>query len=381
MVAAIGYTAAEEAKAMEVKMRQGLWRTLGFVLVGGLVLVGLATADVIDLSHLDTDDAAVPDAGNTAALAVDSTGSNASRTDPVVEVRVQELEHLIGVRDRQIEDLKQALEDVTSEFSARVAEMRARRGAEEGGEVAGLRAALEQTEADLSQAREEHAFLQEHTSAQDRALQEAQAENALLQERTSAQERALQKAQAENASLQEQKSVQERALQEAQAQIASLQEQKSAQERALQAAREEALEEQEATHQAAYKALEAAFAAFRDEVAREREEAAALKSKVARLEAALLEEQTANERERFLLAYNSGSIFLAAGHYDRAERAFLKALAVRENDAPLHYNLGVLYGDHLGQRAKARRHYERFLALAPNDRDAPLVMQWLRELQ
>jgi tetratricopeptide (TPR) repeat protein len=137
----------------------------------------------------------------------------------------------------------------------------------------------------------------------------------------------------------------------------------------------------QAEHKKALEALQGEFAAFRTGTVRDREDTARFRGEIARLEAALEAAQTANERERFLLAYNSGSLFLAAGRHDRAEQEFLKALAIREDDAPLHYNMGILYDSHLRQPAKARVHYERFLELAPNDRDAPLVMQWLRELR
>jgi len=101
---------------------------------------------------------------------------------------------------------------------------------------------------------------------------------------------------------------------------------------------------------------------------------------IARLQDALVESQQGNARERFALAYNLGSVYKAARQYDRAQAQFLKALDMKVDDADLHYNLGILYDDNLGNDKKARQHYERFLELAPNDPDAPNVIKWLKEL-
>ena len=101
---------------------------------------------------------------------------------------------------------------------------------------------------------------------------------------------------------------------------------------------------------------------------------------IARLENALEASEQANARERFALAYNLGTIYKAARQYDRAEEYFLKALDMNADDPALHYNLGILYEDNLKQRRKARNHYERFLELAPNDPDAPKVIEWLKNL-
>ena len=151
--------------------------------------------------------------------------------------------------------------------------------------------------------------------------------------------------------------------------------------RALESEHQEKVAAMRTEHVDRIASLQNAYDTLRDDTKSDREDARRLQAKVSDLEAGLMLAERQNERERFLLAYNSGSLFLAAGRYDRAERELLKALSIREDDAPLHYNLGVLYDQHLPQPAKARHHYERFLELAPNDRDAPAVMRWLRELR
>ncbi len=104
-------------------------------------------------------------------------------------------------------------------------------------------------------------------------------------------------------------------------------------------------------------------------------------AEVLRLQTALFNAQMANEKERFVLAYNLGTLYKTAGRYQQAESEYLKALTLNERDAALHYNLGILYDDHLRNTPKARHHYERFLQLAPNDRDAPQVVRWLADLK
>jgi tetratricopeptide (TPR) repeat protein len=79
--------------------------------------------------------------------------------------------------------------------------------------------------------------------------------------------------------------------------------------------------------------------------------------------------------------YNMGCVFRACGQPRRAEDEFLKALALDPDDAGTHYNLGVLYDDNLRNRLKARKHYERFLELAPQDPDAARVAEWLTTMR
>lgn len=104
-------------------------------------------------------------------------------------------------------------------------------------------------------------------------------------------------------------------------------------------------------------------------------------SEIKRLQNELVSAQMANAKERFALAYNLGNIYKAARQYERAEKEFLRALDMNADDAALHYNLGILYDDNIGNYQKARQHYERFLMLAPGDPDAPNVVKWLKELE
>ncbi|MDA1044121.1 MAG: tetratricopeptide repeat protein [Verrucomicrobia bacterium] len=75
--------------------------------------------------------------------------------------------------------------------------------------------------------------------------------------------------------------------------------------------------------------------------------------------------------------YNMGCVYKASRKYDRAEKEFLAALEIAPDDPATHYNLGILYDDDLGKKDAARKHYKRFIALAPNDADVSKVREWL----
>lgn len=89
----------------------------------------------------------------------------------------------------------------------------------------------------------------------------------------------------------------------------------------------------------------------------------------------------ANRREKQAMHYNIGCVMRAAGRVRDAERAFLDALAIDPRDPAVHYNLGILYDEDLDRSDKAKKHYQAFLDLAPDDKDAGRVYQWLTALQ
>ena len=89
----------------------------------------------------------------------------------------------------------------------------------------------------------------------------------------------------------------------------------------------------------------------------------------------------ANRRERSTIQYNMGCVYRSAGRHTDAVESFLKALDINPDDPAIHYNLGILYDENLKLPAKARKHYRRFLSLAPNDKDAGKVYEWITELE
>ncbi len=103
-------------------------------------------------------------------------------------------------------------------------------------------------------------------------------------------------------------------------------------------------------------------------------------SEIARLQVQVDKSQVSTQKERLALTYNLGCIYKAAQKYEKAEGAFLKALEINPNDSSVHFNLGILYDDNLGDDEKAKYHYERFVELSPNDSDVPKVQEWMKEL-
>ena len=92
----------------------------------------------------------------------------------------------------------------------------------------------------------------------------------------------------------------------------------------------------------------------------------------------LLEAQETRHREELFFAhYNMGCVYKASRQYTRAQSEFMKALQIKEDDAAVHYNLGILYDDDLDMADNAGVHYRRFLELATDDGDIHQVQEWL----
>jgi tetratricopeptide (TPR) repeat protein len=104
------------------------------------------------------------------------------------------------------------------------------------------------------------------------------------------------------------------------------------------------------------------------------------REKLQACEATLMRSMAEARRQRFTLAYDIGCVYKASKQFDKAEQEFLKALALAPDDPAIHFNLGVIYDDNMHLPAKARRHYERFIELAPQDDDVPRVIEWLKGL-
>ena len=102
---------------------------------------------------------------------------------------------------------------------------------------------------------------------------------------------------------------------------------------------------------------------------------------VANLKVELGNAQESTRQDRLTLAYNLACIYKAGKQYTKAEVEFMKALELGPDDPGVHYNLGILYDDNLGNAKKALYHYQRFLDLAPHDKDAPNVIEWMSSLQ
>jgi len=74
-----------------------------------------------------------------------------------------------------------------------------------------------------------------------------------------------------------------------------------------------------------------------------------------------------------------GIQFLDLGWFQKADEAFYRALSLSPMDPDLHYNLGVLADRILGEPGRALYHFRSFVALAPEDPDAPTVAGWVKQ--
>lgn len=110
------------------------------------------------------------------------------------------------------------------------------------------------------------------------------------------------------------------------------------------------------------------------------EKLADARKEIARLQDIVKRILDANRREKVDMHYNVGCIFRSSGQYLKAEQEFLKALALAPDDADVHYNLGILCQENLKNPAKAREHYERYIELAPSQKEAAKVRQWITEM-
>lgn len=87
------------------------------------------------------------------------------------------------------------------------------------------------------------------------------------------------------------------------------------------------------------------------------------------------------DRDKMDLLYNMGVLYAGSGMYKEAEKSFLDLIRTDPRAADAHYNLGVIYDEHLGDRKKAAQHYRTYLKLDPSGADAEKVKLWLLELE
>ena len=120
--------------------------------------------------------------------------------------------------------------------------------------------------------------------------------------------------------------------------------------------------------------------ALMKELSKRQQELDKANAELARLRAVVREMLSANRTEQFVMHYNMACVYKNQGQYGKAEEHFLIALEKRPNEPDVHYNLGILYDDDLNDIAKARKHYQRFIELAPKDEDAAQVQEWLLSL-
>jgi tetratricopeptide (TPR) repeat protein len=75
--------------------------------------------------------------------------------------------------------------------------------------------------------------------------------------------------------------------------------------------------------------------------------------------------------------YNRGLKCDDMGEYEQALEEYQKALEILPEDPDLHYNMAIVYDDHMDDKQKAVFHYQRYLELNPGAADRAKVRTWL----
>jgi len=75
--------------------------------------------------------------------------------------------------------------------------------------------------------------------------------------------------------------------------------------------------------------------------------------------------------------YNFALTLKAAGHPAEAADELEKLLSLHPDEAQGHLTLGNLYAEQLGDKPRARRHYQRVLQLDPRNPEAAAIRYWL----
>ena len=85
-----------------------------------------------------------------------------------------------------------------------------------------------------------------------------------------------------------------------------------------------------------------------------------------------------NERlksETAKVHYNLGNMFFKQGEYKEAALEYSQAIQLMPYDAENHYNLALVSGEYLNDYKVALKHYEQYLFLRPNAKDAVFVKE------
>jgi tetratricopeptide (TPR) repeat protein len=77
------------------------------------------------------------------------------------------------------------------------------------------------------------------------------------------------------------------------------------------------------------------------------------------------------------LHYNLGVVYAQHQEYPKAIAELEKVIQLKPNDPEAFYNLGVINGEYLGNRTKAIEYFEKYLALAPNDPEADRIRKYI----
>ncbi len=87
------------------------------------------------------------------------------------------------------------------------------------------------------------------------------------------------------------------------------------------------------------------------------------------------------KEEAFKLHYNLGLAYDESRQFKEATAEYEKALEIKQDDADLHYNMAIIYHERMHNLAKAIEHYNAYLELSPDAKDADKVGHWKSEAE
>ncbi|MFH1904915.1 MAG: tetratricopeptide repeat protein [bacterium] len=86
-------------------------------------------------------------------------------------------------------------------------------------------------------------------------------------------------------------------------------------------------------------------------------------------------------KESIAIRYKLALIYQKTDRYKEAEKEYMKVLSFDPNNSAVHYNLGILYDDHLRNNKKAVYHYQQYVKFSPDAKDVSLVKEWILKIQ
>ena len=86
-------------------------------------------------------------------------------------------------------------------------------------------------------------------------------------------------------------------------------------------------------------------------------------------------------KECIAMRYKLALVYQKTARYKEAEKEYMKVLSFDPNNSAAHYNLGILYDDHLRNNKKAVHHYQQYVKFSPDAKDVSLVKEWILKIQ
>ncbi|MDO9464596.1 MAG: tetratricopeptide repeat protein [bacterium] len=86
-------------------------------------------------------------------------------------------------------------------------------------------------------------------------------------------------------------------------------------------------------------------------------------------------------KECIAMHYKLALVYQKTDRYEEAEKEYMKVLSFDPNNSAVHYNMGILYDDHLRNNKKAVHYYQQYIKFSPNAKDVSLVKEWILRIQ